>query len=240
VSTQAHQAHAIHRVPGVRGGNVYLLTTGPLTLVDSGLPGSGRAVLEFMAALGFRPADLKRVLITHRHPDHAGAAAFLREATGAQVHAHAGDVNELPDGAFLRGSMGTAATSVDAVLHGGEVLEPGIRVIHCGGHTSGSVCYFLESSRALFLGDMAINNIDRLSRPISFSNEDREAYDRGLQSLTEIDAGSLFFGHGPPLYSGGREALEAMQAREPSPAWQAPFRLLLLRLRSFREGRAAD
>lgn len=220
----------IHRIPGVRGASAYLLTEGPVTLVDSGLPGSGRAVIDFMAALGLRPEALERILLTHRHPDHCGGAAHLRALTGARVFAHAGDVTLEPAGPVLRG-MATEAITIDQVLQGGEVLEPGIEVIHCGGHTAGSVCYYLRPARALFLGDMAINNIDRLSRPISFSIEDKDAYEASLEALTRVDAVAGFFGHGPPLLEGLQEALTALKARKPSPAWLAPLRYALLRLR---------
>ncbi len=203
----------------------------PLTLIDSGLPGSGKAVIDFMAALGHGPKALGRILLTHRHPDHSGSAAFLREATGARVFAHRGDVDSGPDGAFVRGTLGAGASRVDVILDGGEFLDGGVSVVHCGGHTAGSVAYYLEPERALFLGDMAINNVDRLSRPISLSNEDGEAHERGLTALTQVDAVSGYFGHGPPLREGLRDALIALHGRPRSPFWLAILRYVWLRAR---------
>ena len=221
----------IHRIPGVRGANAFLLTEGPLTLIDCGLPGSGRAVLDFMAALGFPPQALDRILLTHRHPDHCGGAAFLRQETGAQVCAHEGDVDLAGELHIVRGALSVGATPVDRLLADREELPGGIRVVHCGGHTAGSVCFYLEDRRVLFLGDMAINNVDRLSRPISFSNEDRDAYELALARLTTLDADIGFFGHGPPLLEGLHKAVLALKLRKPSPLPLAMLRYALIRLR---------
>ena len=223
--------HRIHRVPGVRGANAYLLTDGPLTLIDSGLPGSARAVLDFMAALGYAPRDLKRILLTHRHPDHAGGSLALREATGAAVHAH---ISEIDASGLLKGTLRETLLPVDQVIEGGMTLEGGIGVIHCGGHTAGSVCYFLGNSKALFLGDMAINNVDRLSRPLSFSNEDQEQYEAALANLVELDVDAGYFGHGPPLLGGLRAALLGLRDRPRTPAWLGMLRLASMRLRGRR------
>jgi len=78
---------------------------------------------------------------------------------------------------------------------------------------------------------MAINNIDRLSRPIVFSNEDNEAYETGLSRLAALDADAGFFGHGPPLLHGLREALIALRERPRSPLPMAVLRYAGLWLR---------
>jgi glyoxylase-like metal-dependent hydrolase (beta-lactamase superfamily II) len=220
----------IHRVPGVKGGNVYLLANRPLTLVDTGLPRSDRAILDFMAALGHRPEALERILLTHRHTDHAGSAASLRETTGARVCAHEAETEVVSGVRFLRGFPGTLTVPVDHALAGGEELEGGIRVVHCGGHTAGSAAYHMPGRRVLFLGDMAINNIDRLSRPLSMANEDSAAYEAALDGLLALDADAGFFGHGPPVLSGLRQALAELKARKPTPAWQGILKLAWMRL----------
>jgi glyoxylase-like metal-dependent hydrolase (beta-lactamase superfamily II) len=228
----AKHENGIHQVPGVHGANVYLLTqAGPLTLIDSGLPRSGRAVVDFMSALGYRPQALERILLTHKHPDHAGGGAYLRETTGARLYAHAGDVEDAGEGQILRTMRGRMTVSVDCLVGDGDLLEGGIRVVHTGGHTAGSVAYQIEDAGALFLGDMAVNNIDRLSRPIAFSNEDNRLYEVGLARLAALDAGAGYFGHGPPLPAGLRAALQELQARPRSPLPVSLLRYVALWLR---------
>ena len=77
----------LHRVPGLV--NTYLLeTAGGLTLIDTGFPRDTAKVIRGMTLTGHRPRDVRPILLTHAHPDHIGGAAALRDATGAQVHAH--------------------------------------------------------------------------------------------------------------------------------------------------------
>src|ERR671933_658914 len=72
-------APGVAQVP-VLGAQVWLLTDGPLTLVDAGTRGSGRAILRAIKRLGHQPADLAAVVLTHYHPDHVGALPQLLTA----------------------------------------------------------------------------------------------------------------------------------------------------------------
>jgi glyoxylase-like metal-dependent hydrolase (beta-lactamase superfamily II) len=78
----AEVAPGVVQVP-VLGAQVWLLLDGPLTLVDTGTRGSGRAILRAIERLGRRPADLAAVVLTHYHPDHVGALPELLAAVRA-------------------------------------------------------------------------------------------------------------------------------------------------------------
>lgn len=76
--------------------NVYLLDggDGELALIDAGTgagappgPGSSELLLRTIAADGYDPARIGRLLITHYHADHIGGAADLRDRLGCSVHA---------------------------------------------------------------------------------------------------------------------------------------------------------
>src|SRR5258708_6095875 len=84
-------AEYVEIVPGVvqvsvLGAQVWLLTDGPLTLVDTGTRGSGRAILRAIARLGYAPADLAAIVLTHYHPDHVGALPELLAALAPSPH----------------------------------------------------------------------------------------------------------------------------------------------------------
>lgn len=66
----------------------YLFENDGLTLVDAGAVGSFRALTEGIAQAGFQVQDIDRVIITHGHADHDGAAAQLADEAGAEVWAH--------------------------------------------------------------------------------------------------------------------------------------------------------
>jgi glyoxylase-like metal-dependent hydrolase (beta-lactamase superfamily II) len=66
----------VYRLSGLMVGNVYL-TIDPdgMTLIDTSIPRSGTKILQQIAALGRPLSDLKSILITHAHPDHAACPA---------------------------------------------------------------------------------------------------------------------------------------------------------------------
>lgn len=77
-------------------GNAYYVGTSGLAsiliasqdghvLIDGGLPNSAPLILSNIRALGFKPSDVKLILNSHAHFDHAGGIAALQEATGARV-----------------------------------------------------------------------------------------------------------------------------------------------------------
>jgi glyoxylase-like metal-dependent hydrolase (beta-lactamase superfamily II) len=89
----------VHRVPGLRGANAYLVSSGEgLVLVDTGLPGNGVRLAAFINSLGRAPTELAVIALTHYDPDHAGSAAELRAITGARVAIHSADAAVLSGG----------------------------------------------------------------------------------------------------------------------------------------------
>lgn len=71
---------------GTRGlGSVLIASPEGHVLIDGGLPDSAPLILANIRALGFDPSDVKLILNSHAHFDHAGGIAALQRATGARV-----------------------------------------------------------------------------------------------------------------------------------------------------------
>jgi glyoxylase-like metal-dependent hydrolase (beta-lactamase superfamily II) len=71
----------------------------PLTLLDTGPvdPHTWSALQAGLAALGYTPAQLERIILSHAHVDHVGLAADLVDASGAQVLTHPWNAAQLSD-----------------------------------------------------------------------------------------------------------------------------------------------
>ncbi|MGC3999699.1 MAG: MBL fold metallo-hydrolase [Anaeromyxobacter sp.] len=103
-------ALGVHRipvpVPFVQAGgpvNVYLVeeADGGLLMVDAGLGSepAQAALTAGFAALGRRFDEVRRILVTHGHVDHYGAARFVQERHGGEVpvFAHAADIPKISE-----------------------------------------------------------------------------------------------------------------------------------------------
>ncbi len=62
-----------------------------IAIVDAGMPHQANRILRRIRALGHSPQDVRLILITHGHIDHAGSALALKRATGAPIALHRGD-----------------------------------------------------------------------------------------------------------------------------------------------------
>lgn len=212
---------------GTRGCNVYVarLPDGSFALVDSGAPGSAEPIVQALKALGAPPGQVRLLLLTHGHWDHAGGAAALRTRLGLRVAAGAGDLGE---GGRLRSPRGRrrllpTPVQVDLALpmECEGSTAPGVVSIPAPGHTAGSTCYLLPERGLLFLGDVALHSGSRMSRPLSIANEDSAVQERTLQSLAARAPANGAPGHGPPIVGGFDRMLRELAARPPArgPWW---------------------
>jgi glyoxylase-like metal-dependent hydrolase (beta-lactamase superfamily II) len=194
-----------------------------LTLVDAGLAGSGRRIERDLARLGHPLANLRRIVCTHGHPDHAGGVAEL-EAPGVEVCMHQADFAGLKIGvreALRRPSRGRLFASITrpptAVrpIEDGDVLPGlgGLRVVHTPGHTPGSVCLYAPRDRLLFTGDVLQRRRGRVVAASRIYSDDYAAARASLRRLAALDVATIVFSHYPPLREGANETL-AILARD--------------------------
>jgi metallo-beta-lactamase class B len=118
----------IHYV-GAAGVSAFLITTpeGHI-LIDGGMAQTAPLILANIERLGFNIRDVRYLLNSHAHFDHAAGLARLQRESGAQMVASAADQAALEAGRFPYGpsaSIGFPPIRVDRVIADGETLSLG-------------------------------------------------------------------------------------------------------------------
>lgn len=87
---------------GATGVSSFLLT-GPEghVLIDGGYPETAPLIINSIAQLGFDIADVKILLNSHAHSDHAGGLSKLQEASGAELWVSTADAEVMASGSHL-------------------------------------------------------------------------------------------------------------------------------------------
>jgi len=123
-------------------------------LIDGGVAQAADMLLANLHALGVEPDDLKLILTSHAHGDHAGPLAAVRRATGARVLASAESAWLLAHGGSDDLHFGDdilfPPVRTDRLVHDGEVVElGGVRLTAhlVPGHTPGSTAWTWTDTR---------------------------------------------------------------------------------------------
>src|SRR3954463_3078879 len=119
-------------------------------LIDTGTQKMAAVVFPNMVKLGFKPADIKVLLLSHAHYDHMETMETIRRLTGATVAALEAEVPALVSGHDLGSNetWGQEPLTVGRVLHSGEDITLGgstVTVIWTPGHTLGAAAYFINT-----------------------------------------------------------------------------------------------
>ena len=207
--------------PGVIAS--YLLADGhDLTLIETGPTTCLPALLDGIRAAGYDPAQVTKLIVTHIHLDHAGAAgSLLAHMPQAQVYVHEVGAPHLiaPEKLIhsatrlygdamqrLWGPILPVPEQAINVLSGGETLQisgRALQVYDAPGHASHHVIYFDENSGAAWVGDTG--GVCRpgaaVARPATPPPDiDIEAWGRSLDMLRALDPSALLLTHFGPAY----------------------------------------
>lgn len=132
---------------GATGVSAFLIVTpSGSILLDGGLPETAPQIAQNIAKLGFRLSDVKYLLNSHAHFDHAGGLAELKRLSGATMVASSGDAP-----ALRAGSPEMPAVEVDRIVGDGEALRLGDTTLTARvtpGHTKGCTTWTTLTSEA--------------------------------------------------------------------------------------------
>ena len=204
--------------PGIftfRGTGVYILGAGAAAVID---PGPAMPAHLDSLRLALEGRKISHILVTHTHLDHSPAARFLKEWSGAKIHAFG------PHPVSGGGEDGVAVEeggdrdfAPDVLVKDGDMLEAdgfSIECVFTPGHTSNHMCYALREEKALFSGDHVMGWSTSVVVP---PDGDMRAYRQSLTKLLTRDDAVFYPTHGAPVAAPQalvQSYLEHRQARE--------------------------
>jgi glyoxylase-like metal-dependent hydrolase (beta-lactamase superfamily II) len=169
-----------------RGNNTWLLDGAEPTLIDAGV-GVPEHVAAVAAALNGRA--LRRVIVTHGHPDHASGVPALRQRwPELDVCRWVGaDGTDEADAAWTPLIDGQHITAGDSTL----------TVIHTPGHALDHICLWNAATRELYGGDMVVQGTT-IMIPAGKGGGLR-AYLASLDRIAALGPVRIYPGHGPVI-----------------------------------------
>lgn len=157
---------------------------------------------KIRAAVKEEGVQLKKILLTHAHIDHAGGVAELAAAESLPIEGpHMGDkfwIDGMAQQSAMFGFPNCESFDPDRWLNDGDTVEVGessFNVIHCPGHTPGHVVFYQTEDQMALVGDVLFNgSIGRTDFP---QGNHQQLIDSIKHKLFTLDESVEFIpGHG--------------------------------------------
>ena len=208
--------------------NVFLVDTGEgYILIDAGVGLAPEQIAQCMAGQGLNPKDIKAILLTHYHGDHAGGAQYWQQVSGCKVYAPAKEAEAIRTGdetansvALAKGGFYPADYQFKAcpctALQDGEAVTVGnvtLTAYALAGHSLEGVVYHgeIDGMQCMFTGDGVFAAGQILLQ--SLHDVSILPYAVGMNRLAELTVDALFPGHGVFCLRDGAEHIKVAAAR---------------------------
>ncbi len=161
-------------------------------IVDPATPHADERARLLHAIAVFAAADRKpaAIVLTHHHPDHVGAAAWLRAELGLPIFAHTRTAELLP-------ALAVDRTLTDGEwLYGSDETADRWRVDHTPGHASGHIALH-EPERGLIVGGDLLASVGTIV--VDPPDGHMATYLRTLERVRDLASSVIVPSHGAPI-----------------------------------------
>ena len=220
----------VHYV-GASGVSSFLITTpqGHI-LLDTGFATTVPRIRESVEQLGFKLADIKIILNSHAHFDHAGGHALMKQLTGASIMMSEADAALLASGGtndfapYSRDMIGYAPARTDRLLRDGDKVTLGGTTLTCHltpGHTKGCTTWTMEVTedgkrhQVLFFGSTSLLSGVPLVGNAQYPGI-AEDFTRTYRKLKELPCDVFLAPHGS-FFGLGEKAERLGRGEKPNP-----------------------
>jgi len=177
-----------------------LVRGGEAAIVDTGVAGSEGAIESSLDGLGLTWSSVAHVILTHKHPDHAGSiAAVLGKATDATGYIGTGDLAAV-----------SAPRPLTGLADGDRVFD--LDVVGTPGHTVGHISVLDPVAGVLVAGDALGTTGGTLAGSNPSFTEDATAAKATVVKLGGLQFETLLVGHGEPILTGASSLVAALGA----------------------------
>ncbi len=139
--------------------------------------------LDALIEEGAQRGGIRRILITHGHPDHIGGALALKKRLGVSIYAFSREGVPMADEEIADGTTFPAGDDT-------------LRAIHTPGHRFDHLCFLLERQSTLFAGDIVAGVGTVVINP---PEGDMQVYLDTLTRLQAMEIAEIVPSHGPTI-----------------------------------------
>jgi glyoxylase-like metal-dependent hydrolase (beta-lactamase superfamily II) len=225
----------IHHIKGYIQSMYLVEYTDKLLLLDGGSRGDVTRVEKFITeTLNRNIADLKLIVVTHLHPDHAGAAPHLRRRHNIPIAGHPeldywyngflGFIQHLLDTTFAwyvaRKSRDNykriwyqRSLKPDFELCDGQHLPEfnDWEVICTPGHTTHDISIYNKKERIIYIGDLAIKLGGKFNLPFPIALPKIMA--KSFDKVMNLEINNILFAHGGVVKTNSKEVFSSVKLR---------------------------
>jgi glyoxylase-like metal-dependent hydrolase (beta-lactamase superfamily II) len=172
--------------------NIYVIGRKEVTLIDTGVGNRINPIFPQLSELGFKKKDIKQVILTHTHHDHASGTFRILEEVNPIIYVHKDDTK------YVRDAFGDLLIEVED----GDIIETEmwpLKVYHTPGHTPGGMCLYNEENKILISGDTVFP--DGYYGRYDGESGSLEKIIGSLKRLADLDSEIMLPGHGSPVFS---------------------------------------